>query len=107
VHTTRAVPSGTPPATVIHRLLLLLGRLPARARRLFEGYPRLATRTGIGIAEGAGGALLGKTLGGIAGPWEGELPRAATQMLLELERELSPIFGDGLRVRRRRLRAGG
>jgi hypothetical protein len=56
---------------------------PARDRAL--GDPcRIAARTVVGIADGAGGTVVGKTL---AGPWEGDLPRAETQALMEAMRQ--------------------
>jgi hypothetical protein len=55
-----------------------------RGQEALTDWPRLATRTAIGVAEGAGGAMAGKTLGGLGGPKEGDLPRAETQAILAI-----------------------
>lgn len=55
-----------------------------RGQEALTDWPRLAARTAIGVAEGAGGAMAGKTLGGLGGPKEGDLPRAETQAILAI-----------------------
>jgi hypothetical protein len=62
------------------------GPLPRPLAEYFSDTGRVATRTGIGVAEGIGGAATGKTLGGLIGPAEGNLPRAKTEALIEMER---------------------
>jgi hypothetical protein len=39
----------------------------------------MATRTGVGIADGAGAAVAGKTAAGYLGLWEGQLPQRQQQ----------------------------
>jgi len=46
-----------------------------------------AARTGVGVAEGVGGAVVGKTLGGFLNLGDGDQPRAETQAQLQAVRE--------------------
>jgi hypothetical protein len=44
-----------------------------RAREYFSDWRRTAARTGVGVAEAVGGAVVGKTLG-VPEPWEEDQP---------------------------------